>query len=483
MGLPVDSHLADDQQSVFLKYLLLGELEDVGGWRRRWQRDPRQTGPALYRCLEASLQVGLETLRGGPQVAWCGASPQYRQRVIELAAAAVFSEQLAPEVCIAPVPVKAATLDLAGRWYHALCFAAAPLFPHEFYPLVVDALARDATRHGRPRFALLGVHLDWLSPAGQIRRLLCLDVERGYFREAELVQPLIPHSAHFLCLGRREQELHAQWSARLPCPQINPAGLAALADDKARTLEGWRAAGVRVPGWQRSVPGDVEGARCFLRACGELVVKPNQGTEGEGVAFFSSDDETGLERQLEVLWAQGGVLLQERADDLLYCDPQTGEQHTLALRLNVIAEGGRYWAESGYAQVGTGAHSPAAGSHGSMLWPIDAVLPHLVRRRDGRPVPIPEQAWAAVLGEAEQAARLFVGLMLVGLDLVLAVGESGVPVSVFLEANPRPAGLSHSRFVQGPECGLPGVSLKLWDALERLVPGANGGGSCERAKE
>lgn len=474
MALPEESPLADDQQSVFFKYLLLEEFGDAGEWRRRWQRDPRQTGPILYRRLEAGLQSCLEALRGGPRATLVDSSPQYRQRLIELAAAAVLSEELAPEVCVAPGPVAVEALRLEGRWHHALCFAAVPLFPHEFYPLAVDALARDAARHGRPRFALLGVHLDWLSPGGQIRRLLCFDAARGYFREAELVEPLLPHSAHFLCLGSREQELHAEWSARLNCPQLNPAGPAALADDKARTLEGWQVAGVRVPCWERSAPGDVEGARRLLRERGELVVKPNQGTEGEGVAFFAAGAEAGLERHLEVLWGQDEVLLQERADELLYCDPQTGALHTLTLRLNVAAEGGRHWAESGYAQVGAGVDRPAAGSQGSVLCPIDEVLPHLVRRRDGRPVPAPEEAWAVVLEAAEAAARFFEGLMLVGLDLVLAIGESGAPVPVFLEANPRPAGLSHSRFVQGPECGLPGVSLKLWDALERLAPGAGG---------
>jgi hypothetical protein len=389
--------------------------------------------------------------------------------VIELAAGAVFSEGLAPEVCIAPGPVAAGALGLEGPWRHALCFAAAPLFTHEFYPLAVDALARDAARHGRPRFALLGVHLDWLDERGRIGRALCLDAEGGCLREAELAEALVPHSAHFLCLGQREQQLHARWSARLACPQVNPAGVSALADDKARTLEGWQAAGVRVPAWRRCGPGGVAAARGWLQQRAEVVVKPNQATEGEGVAFFAAGDEAALERHLEALWAQGEALLQERADGLLFLDPHTGETRTLALRLNVVAEGGRHWAESGYAQVGAGAHGPAAGSQGGALLPIDEVLPHLVRRGDGRPVPVPEPAWERVLEEAEAAAGLFGGLMLVGLDLVLALGEGGEAVPVFLEANPRPAGLSHSRFVRGPERGQPGVSLRVWEALERLV--------------
>ena len=476
--MPAGARLSEDQQSVFLKYLLLGEVREIGAWRRRWQRDPLQLGPALYLHLEEALHRCRLQLRQHrwPEALLLDTSPRYAHRLIELAAAAVLSEALAPEVYIAPQPQSAEALGLAGRWCHALCFAAAPLFPHEFYPLAVDALARDAAHQGQPYFGLLGVHLDWLDSHGRIGRALWLDAEGGCLREAELAAPLAPHSAHFLCLGHREQVLHAHWSTRMQCLQVNPAGAAALADDKGWTLEGWQAAGVRVPNWQRCAHGDLEGALQWLRRWGEGVVKPNQATEGEGVVFLAAGDEAGLEHQLEALWARGEVLLQERVDELLFCDPQTGTAHTLALRLNVVAAHGRRWAESGYAQVGAGAHRPAAGSQGGHCRPIDEVLPHLVRRRDGLPVPMDNRAWEAVVVAAEEAAGLFAGLMLVGLDLVLALGESGDPVPVFLEANPRPAGLAHSRFLQGTERGLPGVSLRLWDDLERLASGANCGG-------
>ncbi|MBM3280421.1 MAG: hypothetical protein FJY95_20445 [Candidatus Handelsmanbacteria bacterium] len=407
------------------------------------------------------------------QVNLLDAAPGYGRRLIELAAGAVLSEALAPEVCIAPRPLSPEAAGWGGRWRHALCFAASPLFTHEFYPLAVDALVRDAACQGRPRFAPLGVHLDWLDEGGKLSRALWLDAEGACLREAELDSPLVSHSAHFLCLGSREQGLHHRWSARLACPQVNPAGAAGLADDKGSSLEGWGAAGVRVPAWRRCGPGDQEEARAWLRRLGEVVVKPNRGTEGEGVAFFARGEEAGLERHLQALWSQGDALLQERADDLVFRDPGTGRSHTLSLRLNLAAAEGRCWAESGYAQVGAGPDQPAAGSQGARCLPIDEVLPHLVRRGDGRPAPMPAPAWAGIIEEAEAAAGLFAGLLLAGLDLVLALGESGAVVPVFLEANARPAGLGHSRFVQGPERGQPGVSLRMWDALEYLVEGRN----------
>jgi hypothetical protein len=56
--------------------------------------------------------------------------------------------------------------------------------------------------------------------------------------------------------------------------------------------------------------------------------------------------------------------------------------------------------------------------------------------------------------------------MLVGLDVVLDIDKKGTPVAVFLEANSRPAGLSHAHFLGA--ASPPGVSLKLWDGLEHL---------------
>jgi hypothetical protein len=194
------------------------------------------------------------------------------------------------------------------------------------------------------------------------------------------------------------------------------------------------------------------------------------------VVFFAAGGEAEMVAHLEALWVQDEVLLQERADELLYRNPQTGTTHTLALRLNVAAADGCYRAESGYAQVGVRPDRPAAASQGGECRALDEVLPHLVRRDNGQPVAMSAGAWAEVLAAAEAAAGLFAELLLVGIDLVLAIGESGEPVPVLLEANPRPAGLSHSRFVQGPERGLPGVSLRMWDGLESLAPVAGKGG-------
>jgi len=58
--------------------------------------------------------------------------------------------------------------------------------------------------------------------------------------------------------------------------------------------------------------------------------------------------------------------------------------------------------------------------------------------------------------------------MLIGLDVLLDHDQHGKICPVFLEANPRPAGLSHSRLlVDDPwQPAVNGVTLNLWDHFD-----------------
>ena len=71
---------------------------------------------------------------------------------------------------------------------------------------------------------------------------------------------------------------------------------------------------------------------------------------------------------------------------------------------------------------------------------------------------------AALLADLTQtaiaAANVFSGIDLVGVDLVLDLVDQS-PVAVLIEANPRPAGLIHSRRLSDQ---MPGVSTKLWSS-------------------
>ena len=356
---------------------------------------------------------------------------------------------------------------------HAVIYSAASGFVQEFYPLAVDAYVRDIRRHGAPRFQVLGVHVDWLDRAGCIRRAIALDPERDRLVEWALDPPVPPHSAQFLSLGRREQGLHHTLSACLRCPQVNPGTAAELADDKAATLAGWAKLGLRVPSTRRIDPGHAATAWNFIQAFGDCVVKPNDATEGLGVTFLSADSTNvgPLSQALDCAWRLGGTaLIQQRRDGLLYRAPDAGTTHTLALRLNVVFDGRRHRVTSGFAQVGADAAQPASCGRGGRIVTLADALAHLVPKQPpaGAVAGLDESLWAEITDQAEQAAGLFGTLLLVGLDVILDVSPTGRVIAVFVEANPRPAGLCHARLLSGlpTKSDLPGVGLQLWDGLE-----------------
>jgi hypothetical protein len=458
------------EASVYLKYLLLEALADtaeLGSYARRTD-------------LRSLLSVRLDSLipalfeAGRVQEVECVAlalrAPSlYRERVLDLAQEALFSQPLAPDLCLFPRPLTLEEQEAAlpGERLHAVVFAVAPLFAHEFYPLAVDAFARDSQVHGRPFFNVLGVHLDWFDSAGRFQRAIYLDADRNLLCEADLGWPMAPHSAHCLCLGRAERALHARFAARLACPLVNPAAPSALADDKAATLKGWSALGLEVPAFLKVGPGEMGAARAFMAQYRELVAKPNGGTEGEQVLFLENcypEAQAMLQSHLETCWQKDEALLQERRDGLLFCDPLTNALHTLALRLNAAFDGRDYWIESAYAQIGANARTPAAAGQGGKLIDLPTARAHLVTRRHGLAVDLTPAAWERICLQAKDAAGLFAGLLLVGLDVLLDLDQDGAVQAVFLEANPRPAGLSRAQFLAD---GLQGVTLKMWDGLHR----------------
>ncbi|MDD5033875.1 MAG: hypothetical protein PHE55_03885 [Methylococcaceae bacterium] len=469
LHLEEDEALAEEQANVFYQYLL---LERLGKAEARFWRENRSPK------LRARLEQLLEDLSHPVSPNLSGfepglAEPLYRRRLIDLAMERILGERLAPETCLLAEPME--NLKFPGMIRHAVIFAAVHFFTHEFYPLAVDALVRDLGRYGKPRFSLLGVHVDWLDENGNLRRLLYADFERHCFFEADLRFPLRPDSIQFLCLGEEEQDWHRRLSARLDYPQANPAEAAEPADDKSETLAGWSALSVEISAFKTIACGDLTAVREFMARHGDCVIKPNRGTEGKEVTYFRRGNwcEADLERCLKRCWQLGPAIVQERRDGLLYLAPQTGERHSLALRLNLVFDGAGWRLQSGYAQLGRDAETPASVGRGGSILPLDEVLPHLARRRESeKPTPrLDENCWSLIREQAERAAILFEGLLLVGLDLLLDVDSRGAIIPVFLEANPRPAGLSRSRLLaQSPfSPAQPGVGLRFWDGLENLI--------------
>ena len=483
LKIPAENTLGVAEASVFLKYLLLDilmhEADRRQDWRTTlWQR--REESLVLRQRLRNLLDTPdlKSTLFHGiwatPEARAISqtldTSALYRERILDLVIEAVSSERMAPETCIDPVPATSVKLDekLEGRWNHAVVFAAIPLFTHELYPLAVDAFERDSNKYGKVYFNILGIHVDWFAPDGKIQRLLYLDFDKQRFCECDLEIPLAPDSAQFICMGRQEHALHSSWSTRLACPQVNPHQPATRADNKISTIEGWTALGLEVPISQRVLPGGTDLAVPFAKRFAEIVVKPNQGTEGEQVTYLTPTDPRALQDALSSCWNTGDALLQERRDSVFWQNPNSGKIHSLALRLHVSFDGRHYHLESGYVQIGANSKLPAAPARGGEILTFAAINSNLVYLQDGTPTSLHFSTgdWQRIYEQAQKAASLFTGLMLVGLDVVLDLDKKGKPVAVFLEANSRPAGLSHTHFL--PDVGLPGISLKLWDGLEHL---------------
>ena len=163
--------------------------------------------------------------------------------------------------------------------------------------------------------------------------------------------------------------------------------------------------------------------------------------------------------------------MQQRRDGICFRNPVSGKYHSLALRFNLTPNrGDGHRLESGYVQLGQDKHSPASCSQKGCIVPIHEVLPNLFYRSafENKLVCLSPSIWCKIREQAEQAASLFEGLMLIGLDVLLDHDPQGQICPVFLEANPRPAGLSHSRLlVDDPmQPAICGVSLALWGCLD-----------------
>ena len=479
------SPLSPDEAGVFLKYLLLEGLEsgEIRYWRVRRQTDAviplRRRLEELLGGIQESARVTRE-LEVVPGIAWDTldrsliASLFYQHRLIDLALEAVLSEPLAPELCVkfSPSPQGVFPAALQGTVNHAVIFASPVFFTHEFYPLAVDAFVHDSERFGRPRTNVMGAHMEWMTENDKLKRIIYLDFTSGRLIETDLAVPIRPDSVQFLCLGAQEQEKHNAISQRFNCAQVNPASISRLADDKAATLSGWSALGLEIPAYQEISAGDLATAFRFLDNFAEIVVKPNQSTEGKHVAFFRRGQvhtKAALERHLHRCWKRGSAIVQQRRDGVFFRNPASGTNQTLALRLNIAFDGERHCLESGYAQLGRDEQHPAACGRGGYIVAVDEILSVLTSRlaAGGKPIRLVAKDWRRIREQSERAAGLFQGLILIGLDVLLDHDEHGSIIPVFLEANPRPAGLSHSRLLADvplTEARI-GVSLKLWDGL------------------
>ncbi len=350
-----------------------------------------------------------------------------RSRAVDLALDALESAPLAP------VPHLAPPQRLPAAPVTALCFSAFPHIANEVYPLLVDACVAGASA--------VAVHRDWLRDGG-FRRALWLDDDGGLTEADVLDAPPIARALALALDLRHERADHARLEAALPGAHwLNPTAGTDVLDDKAQTGHLWGQGGLPTPRMRR--PGEP------ATALGEtVIVKSRNGTEGRGVARVPAatvaDDDPRL-----VMEVRGDV---------------TVRGCPCALRLNVSWDGAPH-AESGYAVVaGTPEGIASAGAGGRVIALADAWA--ALCRADGTPVAPTRADWQRLLALAEAGvAALHLGPAtpaLVGVDLLLDAAPDGL-APVLLEANGRPAGHGHARFVTPDGPGdEPGVSLRIW---------------------
>jgi len=456
LGLAPDAPFSAEETSVALKYAIIGKnghaaplgAEQFNALCTEWDWSSTTDGDSVLYALEHC--------------------PDYGRRLGEIVIEARMSQRLAPELCIAPRPLADTQLRalLPATHNHAVLFAAAPLFTHEFYPLAVDAFSCDSARQGRAFFNVLGVHIDWIDSAGRARRVIALDMEHNQLIEMPLQHPLPINSVHFLCLGADERALHQQWSTRFSVPQINPAATATLSDDKGATTKAWSDMGLETPSFIRVGPRDTRPAARFMDTYGEVVIKPNSASEGRGVAYLQNPAD------FAAYWhttdpAQN-TLLQARRDRVFFKDPQTQAVHTLALRLNVGSDGAHRRVDSGYAQLGANTHSPASRGHDGAIIALSALQNDLVYQQGDQwqSLRLDINFWRETFIRAERGAALFADLLLVGIDLVVDIDVNGQVSALLIEANPRPAGLCHARLLcDGRGADQAGVGETMWMGL------------------
>jgi len=211
----------------------------------------------------------------------------------------------------------------------------------------------------------------------------------------------------------------------------------------------------------------------------DVVVQPNKGTEGYRVETFRIEaDNTTIVKYIEeqVLPADDAIV-RERRGNVKYGKIPLN----VTFRVNVAWNGLKFVAESGYAQVSKDEKTcPASRGRGGSIVDINEALANLYYLKNGkwsRFIPVDEDVEAMKIAATNAAYALNAGLSgenylkHMGIDVLLEVEPVGMSVvnviPVVLEANPRPAGLSHSSEIVGisPKAPQQRISMGLFEFI------------------
>ena len=461
--------IAAEDVSVVLGYYVEAAFGDLLREELRKKAGKKRAAHRIAHLLQNELRIALKerlTLQPGVVLDEMLSDPTYLARLGEVICERLIGGEDAPSLRIAPKPLGRAEADLLLKdgVNLGLIFGAETIYFQD----TVQALQTDEIR-SRPERArpvhVMGVHADWVSDDGRkAKRALMLDAT-GSVLERSFEHPVALDVVATLHLPRSgERALHKKFSVAydlIGLPQINPYEASRRADDKACTHRLWEGyvpsvRAVRIPGLN---PEETLGA--MLEAWPDrgrsVVVQPNTGTEGDGVARFEATAHGEIVRYIrDRIGSDSEALIREERGNVRFFSETEKEKgyRTITLRINVAWNGREFLAESGYAQVAPDEdHFVASRGRGGALVPLQTALAHLYRaKEDGWVRTTPnEDDLARIWQTAVYAAQaLNEGLCeseyikLLGIDLLIEVDEAGRFTPIALEANPRPAGLAQS---------------------------------------
>lgn len=371
----------------------------------------------------------------------------------------------APTLIIDPTPLNRQQRDdlLNDRPNYALIFGAETIYFQD----TVHAFAIDSCYKAN----ILGVHWEWLSSDCKgIHRAIIMDRD-GLVKEFAFENFAPIDIAQILHLPlANEHQLHQKLSDQLQnCLQINPyKDSSEQADDKAYSHTLWEQSkrGIESPKFILiSQNSDHEELEAFMQDVrpSDIVIQPNKGTEGHNVEKFSSEYnfKPAIEHINRIL-AEDDAIVREVRGNVRYTDGISDSLLNIALRINVAWNGSDFIAESGYAQIAKDENTfVASRGRGGSVIDINKALAGLYYcdlipfQKWRRFIPTNADILSIKSAATDAAHALNEELMEdnylkhMGVDILLEVEKGGNIAPVILEANPRPAGLSHSSEIIG----------------------------------
>jgi hypothetical protein len=404
--------IAAEDVSVVLGYYVEAAFGDSLRTELGRKAGKKATAHRIAHLLQNEIRTALKerlSLQPGVDLDEMLSDPSYLARIGEVIRERLVGGADAPSLRIAPKPLRRAEADLLlkNEVRFGLIFGAeAVYFQDTVQAFQTDEIRsrpegagkgkdRPASRSSQggvggalplPVVHVLGVRADWLTDDKKAaKRALMLDAT-GSILERSFEHPVALDVVAMLHLPRSgERALHKKLSAaydRIGLPQINPYEASRRADDKACTHRLWEG---RVPSVRAvRIPGSnpermLRDALSILSDRGRaVVVQPNMGTEGDGVALFKATACREIARYIkDRIGPDSEALIREERGNVRFL-PETEKEkggRRIALRINVAWNGRNFVAESGYAQVARDEdHFVASRGRGGALVPLSTAL-------------------------------------------------------------------------------------------------------------